>query len=176
MNFVETPSASVGVAQSFSIVTPAGNCMVVASGDVVIACGFTSDMNRLLTLIHPSLRPSSVDNVVHHGIADAINSYFEGDVRAIDSVPVRQCSTPLRERGWHELRQVGPGDAIGYGELAKRMDMVRGARAAGQVCARNAASLFIPCHRIVASDSTLNHYGWGLPAKQWLLDFENLHA
>ena len=161
---------------SFSIDTPVGACTVISTGDAVVACGFTTDVDRLMMLIHPSLRPESLKRTVHRSIAEAITLFFEGEVGAIDAVPVLQCSTPLRELGWRELRKVKPGEAISYGELAKRMDIPRGARAAGQVCARNPASLFVPCHRIVAADGTLNHYLWGLTTKRWLLEFETVHG
>ncbi len=153
--------------------TPVGPCTLIGDREVVLACGLTDDVDRLMSLIHPSLRPASLTIVARLGRAsDAIDRYFSGEICATDEVAVRQRATSLRERGWDELRRIEPGDPISYGELAKRLDMPRGARAAGQVCARNAVSLFVPCHRVVASNGTLNHYGWGLSAKQWLLDFE----
>jgi methylated-DNA-[protein]-cysteine S-methyltransferase len=172
MHTVESPAA----AQMMELSTPIGAVTVVTKGDVVIACGFTTDAAQLLGLVHSSLRPEAVQRRHHGPIADTIERYFVGDVAAIDAVPVLQRSTPLRERGWDTLRKVAAGDPISYGELAKRMDIPRGARAAGQVCARNAVSLFVPCHRVVAADGTLNHYAWGLAAKQWLLEFERVDA
>ena len=74
------------------------------------------------------------------------------------------------------MRRIAPGEPISYGELAKRIDLPRGARAAGQICARNAASLFVPCHRVVASDGSPHHFGWGLPVKEWLLAHEHDHG
>ncbi len=168
----ELSSSEAVPSQVYSMSTPVGTCMVISNGDAVIACGFTQDANRLLALIHPSLRPRVLQDVVHRGIAELIVQYFDGDTTAIDSISVRQQSTQVRERGWRELCRVRPGETISYGELAQRMDVPRGARAAGQVCARNAASLFVPCHRIVAADGKLNHYAWGLSVKRWLLDFE----
>ncbi|HEY3833823.1 MAG TPA: methylated-DNA--[protein]-cysteine S-methyltransferase [Acidimicrobiia bacterium] len=157
--------------------TPAGPFTVIARDGVVLASGFTDDLDRLTVLIHPAIRPTDIADTDSLGpIADAVVAFFAGDVAAIDAVPVIQRSTALRERGWHELRRIAPGEPISYGELAKRIDLPRGARAAGQVCARNAASLFVPCHRVVASDGSPHHFGWGLPVKEWLLAHEYDHA
>jgi methylated-DNA-[protein]-cysteine S-methyltransferase len=173
MNGTKTTHRSSTVATVMELATPVGACTVIVTHDTVIACGFSTEIAQLMNLIHPSLRPSVLEHHNHPVIETAIDRYFDGDVVGINAVPVLQRSTPLRERGWEELRKVGAGDAISYGELAKRMDMPRGARAAGQVCARNAVSLFIPCHRVVAADGSLNHYAWGLPIKRWLLEFES---
>ncbi len=153
--------------------TPVGVLTIVADGDTVLAAGFTDDADHLLGLISPLLRPTTLDRRSSLGaISDAVDAYFSGSLDAIDSIAVAQRSTAIRERGWEALRQIAPGEPISYGELAKRIDRPRGARAAGQICARNAASLFVPCHRVVAADGAPHHYGWGLPVKEWLLDHE----
>ncbi len=153
--------------------TPTGPFTVIARDGVVLASGFTDDVARLTVLIHPSIRPNEVAPVATLGdITDAVAEYFTGDIRTIDEVTVLQRSTAVRERGWDELRRIAPGEPISYGELAKRIDLPRGARAAGQICARNAASLFVPCHRVVAADRSPHHFGWGLPVKEWLLAHE----
>ncbi len=158
--------------------TPTGPFTVIARADgTVLASGFTEDVGRLHALIHASIRPERLEPRAPRGyVSDAVDAYFAGDVGAIDAVPVLQRSTATRERGWAELRRIPAGDPISYGELAKRIDLPRGARAAGQICARNAASLFVPCHRVVAANRTLHHFGWGLPVKNWLLTHERLQS
>lgn len=153
--------------------TPAGVLSIIADGATVLAAGFTDDADRLLTLIAPALRPAALERRASLGtVTDAVDAYFAGALEAIDAITVVQRSTAIRERGWEELRRIAPGEPISYGELAKRIDLPRGARAAGQICARNAASLFVPCHRVVAADGAPHHFGWGLPVKEWLLAHE----
>jgi methylated-DNA-[protein]-cysteine S-methyltransferase len=55
-------------------------------------------------------------------------------------------------------------------ELSGRPDAIRAAAAA---CARNAAALFVPCHRVRRVDGSLGGYRWGLTVKRWLLDYES---
>ena len=40
--------------------------------------------------------------------------------------------------------------------------------------ARNAASLFVPCHRVIRSDGTMGAYRGGPAAKRVLLDLERV--
>ena len=46
-------------------------------------------------------------------------------------------------------------------------------RAAASACARNAAALFVPCHRVVRTDGTLGGYRWGLDVKRSLIAHES---
>ena len=57
----------------------------------------------------------------------------------------------------------------GFAELAGRPRAVRAAAAA---CARNAAALFVPCHRVLRTDGGLGGFRWGLDVKKWLLGHE----
>jgi len=68
-------------------------------------------------------------------------------------------------------RAVPPGATISYGELARRAGSPRGARAAGQVMARNPIPLVVPCHRVVAA-AGLGGYAGGPALKARLLALE----
>jgi methylated-DNA-[protein]-cysteine S-methyltransferase len=73
---------------------------------------------------------------------------------------------------WDVLRDVPAGAPVTYTEYAAKAGRPAAIRAAAQACARNAAALFVPCHRVLRTDGTLGGYRWGLPIKQWLLDHE----
>lgn len=104
--------------------------------------------------------------------AVALARYFEGDVAAIDSLPVDLGGTPFQARVWKELRRVPPGRTVTYRELAARAGRPAAIRAAGAANARNPVSIVVPCHRVVGSDGSLTGYGGGLARKRWLLDHE----
>jgi O-6-methylguanine DNA methyltransferase len=81
--------------------------------------------------------------------------------------------TPFMSRAAYELIAVPFGETLSYGELATLAGRPRAARAAGSFCARNPLELFIPCHRVVASDGSLGGYGtYGLAYKRRLLGLE----
>jgi methylated-DNA-[protein]-cysteine S-methyltransferase len=53
------------------------------------------------------------------------------------------------------------------------MNHPRSARAVGGACRRNPVPLFIPCHRVIASNRSLRGYSaGGIAIKQILLDHE----
>jgi methylated-DNA-[protein]-cysteine S-methyltransferase len=146
---------------------------VVGADGAVLASGWTAALDDLLPVIAPALRPVEVRERHDLGqVTAAIRDYHDGDLSAIDPVPVRQASGVFIAHAWEVLRTVPPGKSTTYTDfaaLAGRPDAIRAAAAA---CARNATALFVPCHRIVRTDGTLGGFRWGLPVKRWLLDHE----
>ena len=151
--------------------TPCGPFTVVVDGDgAVLASGWTTDVDALLRVVHPSLRGAAGGNACPALAAAA--AYFDGDLTAIDVVAVRQASGPFLEHAWDVLRRVEPGEAITYAGFAARCGRPGAVRAASAACGRNAAALFVPCHRIVGTDGTLRGFRWGLGVKRRLLAHE----
>lgn len=159
---------------STSIETPAGPlCVLVNNDGAVRAAGFSTDAETLLTVVHPRLRGPVLARPDLGPVTTAVLSYLDGDLDAIDEVPVEQHTDgPFMAHAWHTLRTVKAGEPItytGFAELAGRPPAVRAAAAA---CARNAAALFVPCHRVLRTDGGLGGYRWGLNVKKWLLGHE----
>jgi len=102
----------------------------------------------------------------------ALRAYFKGDLGALDGVAVDPGGTPFQRRVWSELRKIRAGSTISYGNLAERSGNALARRAVGAANAFNPIPLFIPCHRVIASDGSLHGYGGGLENKRWLLVHE----
>ena len=158
--------------------TPAGPFTAVVDADgAVLASGWTTDVDALLPLIHPTLRPAAVRPVDDLGaVSVAVARYHEGDLGAVDAVPVHQRSGAFLEHAWEVLRAVPAGAPVSYTEYATKAGRPAAVRAAASACARNAAALFVPCHRVLRTDGSLGGYRWGLPVKRWLIDHEERHA
>ena len=159
---------------SSTLHTPAGPFTALVSTDgAVRAAGFTTDTGALLALVHPTLAGPVRPRPDLGPVTRAVLSYFDGDVTAIDDVPVEQhTGGAFQAHAWQVLRDVKAGEPVtytGFAELAGRTAAVRAAAAA---CARNAAALFVPCHRVLRTDGGLGGYRWGLPVKKWLLGHE----
>ena len=160
--------------QHSTIDTPAGPfTYVVSSGGAVRAAGFTTDVAELLELVHPALREETRPAADPGPVGEAVRSYLDGDLTALDAVPVEQrTGGPFMAHAWQVMRDIKPGSPLtyaGYAALAGRPAAIRAAAAA---CARNAVALFVPCHRVVGTDGTLRGYRWGLHVKTWLLAHE----
>jgi methylated-DNA-[protein]-cysteine S-methyltransferase len=169
------------LARSATVSTPPGPFTVVvdhdADGrDVVIASGWTADVADLLPVVHASLRPAGSEQVHRLPVLDVVDEFFSGRVDAIDGVVVRQRSGPFLEEAWEILRTVPAGRPDTYAAFAARCGRPAAVRAAANACARNAAALFVPCHRVLGSSGGLGGFRWGTPVKRWLLDHEAAHA
>ncbi len=159
-----------------TVPTPTGPFVIVADDDAVLASGWTHDRDEVVERIHPRLRPRSPDDVAERRdlgpFTAAVHAYLEGDLGAVDAVPVRQMGGAFLEQAWKVLRTVEAGEAITYTEYARRCGNPAAVRAAANACARNAPALFVPCHRVLRSDGTLGGFRWGLDVKRWLLNHE----
>lgn len=87
-------------------------------------------------------------------------------------LPLDVRGTAFQQRVWQALRQIPPGQTVGYAELAARLGMPQGARAVAGACAANPIAVAIPCHRVVRIDGALSGYRWGVERKRALLDRE----
>lgn len=65
--------------------------------------------------------------------------------------------TPFQRRVYMELLNVPAGATITYGELARRIGC-RSAQAVGQALKRNPFAPEVPCHRVIAANSSLGGY------------------
>jgi methylated-DNA-[protein]-cysteine S-methyltransferase len=174
-------TASPAPARYATVATPPGPFTVVVTADadgrdVVLASGWTADLDELLPVIHPTLRPAATERVDDLPVLDVVGKFFAGDVTAIDDVVVRQRSGPFLTEAWEVLRTVPPGHPDTYAAFAARCGRPAAVRAAANACARNAAALFVPCHRVLGSGGGMGGFRWGTPVKRWLLDHEAAHA
>ena len=154
--------------------TPAGPfTIVVGERGRVRAAGFTAEVDELLPLIHPRLAGEAVPADDVGPAAEAVRSYFDGDLTVLDEVPVEQLTGgDFMAHAWQVMREIKPGSPVTYTEFAHLAGRPAAVRAAAQACARNPVALFTPCHRVLRLDGSLGGYRWGLPAKRFLLDHE----
>jgi methylated-DNA-[protein]-cysteine S-methyltransferase len=155
--------------------TPEGPFTTIVDNDgAVLASGWTTDTHTLLALVHPTLRGEARPRTDLGAATKALGAYLDGDLAALDLVTVRQQSGgEFLNHAWGVLRAVPAGEPVSYTEFAALAGRPTATRAAAQACARNAAALFVPCHRVLRSDGTLGGFRWGLDVKRWLLEFES---
>jgi methylated-DNA-[protein]-cysteine S-methyltransferase len=102
----------------------------------------------------------------------ALESYFAGNVEAIDDIPVETSGTPFQREVWSALRKIPAGKTTSYGLLATKIERPKAIRAVGVANGSNPVGIVVPCHRVIGKDSSLTGYGGGLERKRWLLEHE----
>ncbi len=100
-----------------------------------------------------------------------LEEYFAGRRTTFD-LPLRPNGTEFQQRVWKELLQIPYGQTATYGQIAKKIGNPNAARAVGQACNANPIPIFIPCHRVVGSNSRLTGFALGLDVKTTLLELE----
>lgn len=102
----------------------------------------------------------------------AVNEYLAtGKDRFSSFAPDYTGMTPFRKKVMEELRNIPAGSTVTYGQLAATAGSPGAARAVGNVMATNPVPLFVPCHRVVATDG-LGGFTGGLDVKRALLRLE----
>ena len=155
--------------------TPIGPLSLLTHGGQLIAGGFTAHPAAMHTRLAPTLRALPLEPAGPAELpwlAKPVAAYFDGDLQALDEIPVCQPGTPSRQRLWAALRAVPPGATVSYTQLAAQAGNPRAPRAAGAACAYNLIAPVVPCHRAVRTDGTLGGYYYGLDRKTWLLRHE----
>lgn len=154
--------------------TPIGPFTAIVDGaGAVLASGWTAELEELLPLVHRTLRPAEPGRGDLGPVAEAIRGYHAGDLSAPDAVAVRQRSGAFLEHAWEVLRAIPAGSPVSYTDYAAKSGRPAAVRAAASACARNAAALFVPCHRVLRSDGSLGGFRWGVDVKRRLLDHES---
>ncbi|WP_298446108.1 methylated-DNA--[protein]-cysteine S-methyltransferase [Gordonia sp. (in: high G+C Gram-positive bacteria)] len=160
-----------------TVKTPDGPFTALFDADgTVYASGWTADHDYLADLIHPALRPAKLVKRPGGAVIEAVRAYYRGDLAAPAAIAVRQRSGPFLQVAWAALRDVPAGPPVTYSELAERSGNSGAIRAAASCCARNAAALFVPCHRVVRRDGTLGGFRYGLEIKESLIARESVAA
>ncbi|MEO8539703.1 MAG: methylated-DNA--[protein]-cysteine S-methyltransferase [bacterium] len=112
-----------------------------------------------------------------HDLADSatqlLRDYGAGLPADIESFPVDlpEC-TPMQRKIWLSLRDIPRGETRSYGWLARYVGEPHAPRAIGAAVGANPIPLWLPCHRVVASDGSLHGFGGGLAMKSALLELE----
>ncbi len=117
--------------------------------------------------------PINNQSPIHKNALKQLREYFDEN-RTTFSVPLDLQMPPFYKKVLLEVAKIPYGKTVSYQEIARRAGNAKASRAAGSANANNPIAIFIPCHRILASDGTLGGYGGGLDKKMILLEHEGL--
>jgi methylated-DNA-[protein]-cysteine S-methyltransferase len=152
--------------------TPTGELSLLTRHDVIVAAGFASPTDLAARLDDDSVEIRQNLGRLSAGVA----AYFDGELNAINDLPVSQPGGDFFQAAWKVMREVPAGQTITYAELASRAGNPKAIRAAASACARNLIAPIVPCHRILRTGGALGGYYYGLSTKTWLIDHERTAA
>lgn len=156
--------------------TPMGPVLLVASDRGLVAStlpggDWPADLDRVAAR-HPDSELVTSDDRLRPYL-DALDAYFDGTPFPAD-LPLDVQGAPFQTAAWEAMRSIPQGQVITYAELAARAGSPRASRASGSACGANPVPLFVPCHRVVASNGVLGGFGGGLEMKKQLLRREGV--
>ena len=110
-------------------------------------------------------------------VKQALDAYFQGVGDVTSSVPIVFVGgTAFQKAVWDVLTEIPYQIVWTYKDVAERVGKKLGrktsSRAVGTAIGRNPISLFVPCHRIVATTGALTGYAGGVERKRALLMLE----
>jgi methylated-DNA-[protein]-cysteine S-methyltransferase len=108
-------------------------------------------------------------------VGEQLGEYFDAGRRSFDVTLVME-GTPFQRRVWEALQEIGYGETMSYGELARSIGQPSAARAVGLANGCNPIGVIVPCHRVIGANGTLTGYGGGIERKRLLLDLERARA
>ena len=85
-------------------------------------------------------------------IQEWLDSYLRKEPKAFPLPLDLDHLTPFTQIVLEAVSKIPFGSTKSYGEVAKEIGHPRAARAVGTACGNNPYPLFIPCHRVVASN------------------------
>jgi len=150
--------------------SPVGRLLVAASDTHVCALAFEDDSSILRRFGKVTL----IDHPDPLGAATCLDAYFDGDLHALDALPVDTGGTAFQRAVWSALRRIPAGSTTTYGQLAADIGRPTATRAVGLANGSNPVAIVVPCHRVIGANGTLTGYGGGLPRKRWLLEHEGV--
>ena len=162
------------------IETPLGTLVLLANGAKLIGLEFADKKDRCAALRRRlarslgAFRERSVRDAA--GAASRLRRYFAGDTRALAAQPVAPHGTPFQREVWRALSRIPSGRTLSYAAVARKIGRPTATRAVAAANGANPVALFVPCHRVIASDGSPHGYGGGIERKRWLLAHEARRA
>lgn len=157
------------------IETPLGLALVATGERGVAAILIGSDRARLLRDLQAALAGATLHEDAA-GMAGALAAVADLLAHPERGAPftLDLRGSPLELAVWKALRTVPGGQTIGYGELARRLNVPATAQEVGAACAANRVAVAVPCHRVVKADGGISSYRWGVERKRRLIEMEGV--
>ncbi len=167
---IRRPEAAVGIVKS-----PLGELLVAMTGRGIVVNHYLLEGDDLaVTIAKLRLELDLVDDRrTIDAVSEEIRRYLAGEAKALrQKVDLTLVASAFQKKVLHELAEVPRGAVVGYQALGAAAGAPKGARAVGNALHNNPVPIYVPCHRVIASDGRIGGYGGGIPRKLQLLRSE----
>jgi methylated-DNA-[protein]-cysteine S-methyltransferase len=167
---IRRPEAAVGVVKS-----PLGDLLVAMTHRGIVLNHYLADDGDLAAMLEElRLQLDLIDDprpIKEVGVE--IRSYLAGEAKALrQNIDLHLAASPFQQKVLRKLQEVPRGAVISYQGLGAAAGAPKGARAVGNAMHNNPVPIYVPCHRVIASDGGLGGYGGGARRKVQLLRSE----
>jgi methylated-DNA-[protein]-cysteine S-methyltransferase len=167
---IRRPQAALGVVKS-----PLGDLLVAVTSRGILLNHYLRDGADLASTIG-ELRPNFdlvEDRRAAEEIGNEIRRYLNGNAAALrHKVDLALAQGDFQRKVLTRLQAVPRGAVLSYQALGAVAGSARAARAVGNAMHNNPVPVYVPCHRVIASDGGIGGYGGGLTRKLQLLRAE----
>jgi methylated-DNA-[protein]-cysteine S-methyltransferase len=153
--------------------SPVGNIGIVFTDSKIL---------RLILSVRKKMFLSGIKKTFKNSLKRAKNSFFDNCVAEINeyfngkrkkfSIPFSLTGTNFQKKVWLETSKIPYGETISYGELARRIDKPKAARAVGNALHNNTLHLLIPCHRVIGVKGDVKGGQSEINIRKFLLSLE----
>ena len=156
------------------VTSPIGTLLLVSDSESLCALDFRGFDERMQRHMRRRFGDDTqfAETEDPQGFSTQMRAYFDGDLGAINDIPVSTGGTAFQQLVWAALRDIPTGTTETYGQLAARLGKPMASRAVGLANGRNPVAIVVPCHRVIGANGALTGYGGGLDRKRWLLKHE----
>ena len=148
-----------------------GKLIIAATQKGICYIAFYDDENIALNLLlksFPNAKFIEEENIYHTNIL----KIFTNDYHPIDKIKLHLKGTSFQLKVWETLLTIPFGELSTYGEISKKIDSPKAARAVGSAIGKNPVAFLIPCHRVIQSTGLFGEYMWGAKRKTAIIGWE----
>lgn len=127
---------------------------------------------RKASLLPHAPRPTGAQDIVLRKARAQLLAFLEGKRRELDFPIDLSGGSTFQRRVWRAILRIPYGRVRSYKWVALRVGGARYARAVGHALGSNPVPIVMPCHRVIAQDTSLGGFTGGLPLKRRLLELE----
>ena len=166
---IRRPEAGVGVVNS-----PLGDLLVAMTGRGIVLAHYLIDGSDLAATLDKVRRQLDLveDRRAVQAVGAEIRRYLSEGRGLRQNIDLRLAVSPFQDKVLRNLQEVPRGAVVSYQALGAAAGAPKGARAVGNAMHNNPVPIYVPCHRVIASNGGLGGYGGGLSRKLQLLRSE----